>query len=222
MTHIAIIGASGVVGSRALPLLLGRDDVERVVALGRRELPLQHPKLESRVVDLQSTEAIAAALPSPLGAALCAIGTTIKDAGSQAAFRAVDHDAVVAFARAARQAGAARFAVVSSLGASARSGNFYLRTKGEMEEAVTGLGFPRLIILRPSLIDDQGARARRRLGERLALPVARAVFSVIGKQHRYAPIPAEVIARAMVRLLFDGAEERLRVVESDALHDGGT
>lgn len=218
MTTVAIIGASGVVGSRVLSLLLAREDVARVVALGRRPLSVRHEKLDARVVDLQSAPAITAELPAGLDIGISALGTTLKKAGSQAAFRAVDHHAVVAFGAAAREAGAGRFAVVSSLGASPRSRSFYLRTKGEMEQALSQLGFPQLVVLHPSLIDDQGSRAEHRVGERLGLPLARAVFSLVGKAHRYAPISAEVIARALVRLVFDASEQPLRVVESDQLH----
>lgn len=221
MTTVAIIGASGVVGSRILSLLLARDDVRRVVALGRRPAAVQHAKLESRVVDLLNAERIAAELPDGVALAISAIGTTIKRAGSQAAFRAIDHDAVLALAQAARTKGAERFAVVSGLGANPRSRNFYLRTKGEMEQALGQLGFAELIVLHPSLIDDQGTRTEHRLGERVALPVSRALFSIIGKTHRYAPISADVIARALVRLVFERSSERLRVVESDALHTLG-
>lgn len=221
MTTVAIIGTSGVVGSRILSLLLARDDVRRVVALGRRPAAVQHAKLESRVVDLLNAERIAAELPDGVALAISAIGTTIKRAGSQAAFRAIDHDAVLALAQAARTKGAERFAVVSGLGANPRSRNFYLRTKGEMEQALGQLGFAELIVLHPSLIDDQGTRTEHRLGERVALPVSRALFSIIGKTHRYAPISADVIARALVRLVFERSSERLRVVESDALHTLG-
>lgn len=218
MSSVAITGASGVVGSRVLEHLLERQEVGRVVAIGRRPVALQHDKLTSRVADLQSAAAIEAELPPSLTVAICALGTTIKKAGSQAAFRAVDHDAVLAFASAARQRGAQRFLLVSALGASSSSRNFYLKTKGEAEDGLARLGFAQLTLLRPSLIDDRGARSERRLGEQLALPVSRAVFALIGKTHRFAPIAADVIARALVNLAFDGSTERVRTIESDRLH----
>jgi uncharacterized protein YbjT (DUF2867 family) len=173
----------------------------------------------SRVVDLQSSTALAAELPDDLGVAISCIGTTMKQAGSQAAFRAVDHDAVLAFGRAAHGKGARHFLLVSALGANARSSNFYLRTKGQAEDALAQLAFSQLTIVRPSLIDDQGARSQQRFGERLALPLSRALFSLVGKTHRYAPISADSIARALVRLAFDGTTERVRTVESDRLHE---
>ncbi|WP_437595112.1 NAD(P)H-binding protein [Sorangium sp. So ce1000] len=222
MRTVAIIGASGVVGSRVLEHLLAREDVGRVIALGRRVVSVQHPKLESRVVDLQRAAAMIAELPDGVDVAISAIGTTLKNAGSQAAFRAVDHDAVLAFANAARSKGAQRFLFVSSVRADAGSGSFYLRTKGEVEDGLAQLGFPQLIVLRPSLIDDQGARPEHRFGERLALSISRALFSLVGnKTHRFAPIPADVIARALVRLAFDSSHERSRIIESDRLHELG-
>ncbi len=220
MTTVAIAGASGVVGIRALHHLLSREEVHRVVAMGRRVLPVTDEKLLSRVVERWTEEAIASALPDDVAVAVSCLGTTMRQAGSKGAFRAVDHDAVVAFAAAARARGARRFLLVSSLGASARSRNFYLRTKGEAEEALARLGYPQLTILRPSFIDDQGARREFRLGERVGLPLARAAFAVLGRRGRYAPIAADDIASALVRLAFDATEERLRIVESERLHAG--
>lgn len=219
MNTVAVIGHTGVVGSRVVHQLLSREDVGRVIALGRRPASFGDTRLESRVVLLERGAAsIASELPDGLGVAVSCIGTTMKKAGSRPAFRAVDHDAVLAFAEAARDRGARRFLFLSSIGASARSRSFYLQTKGETEDALTKLGFPQLTILRPSLIDDQGARPEHRLGERLALSVSRALFGVLGKAHGYAPVSADVIARALVRLAFDEAADRARVVESDQIH----
>jgi uncharacterized protein YbjT (DUF2867 family) len=218
MKNVVLAGASGVVGARVLHHLLGHADVGRVTALGRRQLAQRHAKLVSKVVDLQSEGALSLETPDDVGLALCCLGTTMKQAGSPAAFRAVDHDAVVNFARAALHKGAQRFVLVSALGANPKSGNFYMKVKGEAEDALESLGFAQLTIVRPSLLDDEGARTDHRLGERLALPLARAVFSVVGKTHRYAPITVDAVARAVVRLAFDETKDRTRVVESDRLH----
>jgi uncharacterized protein YbjT (DUF2867 family) len=215
---VVIAGASGVVGARVLHHLLRRDDVGRVIAVGRRTLPLQHEKLESKVVDLQNTTAVAAEIPEGTAVAFCCLGTTMKRAGSKEAFRAVDHDAVLAFGQAALGKGAKRLLLISSVGASASSANFYQRTKGEAEDALARLGYAQLTVLRPSLIDDEGARRDYRAGERLVLPLARFVFAVVGRTRRYAPISADVIAKAMVRLAFDNTTDRVRRVESDELH----
>ena len=219
MKTVVITGASGVVGARVLEQLLARAEVGRVVALGRRELAVAHPKLVSKVADLQSAESMAAAIPDDVAVAVCCLGTTMKKAGSKEAFAAVDRDAVVAFGQAARQRGADRFLLVSSIGADVDARTFYLRVKGEAEQALAKLGYPQLTVLRPSFIDDEGTRADDRLGERLGLPIARAVFSVIGKTHRYAPVSASTIARALVKLAFDdGARESVRTVQSDEIH----
>lgn len=221
MRTIAIAGASGLVGSLALRQLLAREDVGRVIAVGRRALTIEHARLASRIADLRDPSAIQRALPEQVDVAVCCLGTTMKDAGSREAFRAVDLEAVVAFGRGARARGAQRFVLVSSLGASPRSRSFYLRTKGEAEEAVARLGYPQRVVLRPSFIDDRGARREPRLGERLALPLARAVFAVLGRQRRHAPVPADAVARALVRLALDGDAAPARVVESEALHVPG-
>jgi len=217
-TNVVIAGASGVVGRRALHHLLVSDDIGGVVALGRRTLPTQHDKVVSRVVDLRNKTATAAEIADGTAVAICCLGTTLNTAGSKEAFRAVDHDAVVTFAEAAREKGAQRFVLVSAVGANPRARNFYLRTKGETEEALARLDFAQLTALRPSFIDDEGAREEYRLLERVTLPIARSVFALIGKSRRYAPVSADTIGKAVVRLAFDDTLERVRVVESEALH----
>jgi uncharacterized protein YbjT (DUF2867 family) len=217
-TTAAIAGASGLVGSRVLQRLLDRADIAHVVAVGRRPLAVHHDKLASHEIDFRDKASIAARLPPHLDVAFCCLGTTIKQAGSREAFRAVDYDAVLAYAAAAKERGAARFLIVTSMGATAQTANFYLRVKGEVENALALIAFPQLTILRPSLIDDQGSRREYRLGERIALPIARLVFAVAGRTSRYAPVSADAIAKAMVHLAFDATTEPLRVVESDRLH----
>lgn len=218
MHTVVIIGASGVVGRRALAHFLAHPAVERVVALGRRPLSFQHERLVSRVVDLASEARMAQEIPPEVSVAVSCLGTTMKQAGSKAAFRAVDHDAVLAFARAARSRGARRFVLVSSIGASPHARTFYLKTKGELEAALEHVGYPELSVLRPSFIDDQGTRAEHRIGERIALPLARAAFSLIGPRRRHAPITADAIGKALVRLSLDETREPVRIVESDRLH----
>ena len=218
MHTVVIAGASGVVGARVLHHLVRRDDIGRVIAVGRRILPLQHEKLVSKVVDLQKTTAVAAEIPEGTAVAFCCLGTTMQQAGSKEAFLAVDHDAVLAFAQAALGKGARRFLLISAVGARASSANFYQRTKGEVEEALARLGYAQLTVLRPSLIDDEGARRDYRAAERRLLPLARIVFGVVGRTRRYAPISADVIAKAMVRLAFDNTTDRVRLVESEELH----
>ena len=133
--------------------------------------------------------------------AVCAIGTTMRAAGSQAAFRAVDYDIAVEFARAARAAGIRHMIAVSSVGADPGSRNFYLRTKGEMESALEALAFDRLDIVRPGLL--RGERGgERRAGERLGRwlsPLANLILR--GSLDRYAAIDAGIVAAAIAKLV---------------------
>lgn len=189
-----IAGASGLVGRAILQGLLADDSVAAVHALGRRDLPLQHPKLTQHRVDFSKASL---ALPR-VGEAFIALGTTIKVAGSQEAFRAVDFEAVLAVARTAKAAGATRLGVVSALGANPHSRVFYNRVKGEMEEALSALGFETLVIARPSfLIGDREALGQpERRGEKLALDVSRWLAPLI--PHNYKPIDASRVARALL------------------------
>jgi uncharacterized protein YbjT (DUF2867 family) len=199
---VVVAGGTGLVGSALVQQLCEDPEVERVVCVGRRAHPLQHPKLESRVVpvlkELKDDE-----IPKDATVAYCALGTTMKQAGSKEAFLDVDERAVLAFARACRKGGVRRFVLVSSIGADRRSMNFYLRVKGEVEEAVRALGFDGAHILRPSFLD--GERREARTGEKLGMVVANAAMSVLGTSWRYAPIKDHVVARAMRRMARDVA-----------------
>lgn len=136
-----------------------------------------------------------------MDAAVSALGTTMRAAGSETGFRAVDLDSVVAFAAAARRAGARHMVTVSSVGADPGSRNFYLRTKGEMEQALEALGFDRLDILRPGLLrGDRGAD--RRLGERIGIALSPVVNLLLrGRLDRYAAIEADIVAAAIAGAL---------------------
>ncbi len=142
---------------------------------------------------------------------MCTLGTTIKVAGSQAAFAAVDRDLPVSVARLARQAGATRHALNSSLGASV-SGSFYLRTKAEAEQGIIDLGFPSTTIVRPSLIDTE--RSESRSGEQVGLLFAHLLRPLIPR--RYRAVSPEAIAAALLRGILEGLPG-VRVVESEAL-----
>lgn len=192
MTTLLIAGATGLVGRHALRIALDDPRVTRVVAPTRRPLTA-HAKLTNPVVDFD-------ALPS--GAAwwqvdvvACALGTTLRDAGSREAFQRVDLDYVQAIAAHARAGGARSFALVSSLSADAGSRNFYLRVKGMAEAAVTACGFASSTVLRPSVIG--GDRDRARPAERMAMQALRALRPVVPR--RYRVVPAERIADALIR-----------------------
>lgn len=188
-----LAGGSGLVGGALLRRLLQDAAFARVVSVGRRRLDLEHPRLTQAAVDLSAPAALEG-LEAPEWAFSC-LGTTIRKAGTREAFRAVDHDAVLAFARAARGKGARVFLHVSALGADPRSRVFYSSVKGQVEEAVARLGFDSVYALRPSILD--GERAESRPAERLGLIVARALGPLLG---RYRPTPAEAVAQVMVAL----------------------
>jgi uncharacterized protein YbjT (DUF2867 family) len=211
-----LAGASG---------LIGRELADPWRGPGLLHLLVRRPlQIAGAAAALQRVHVVDfAALPALPQAdeAYCCLGTTIKAAGSQAAFRAVDFDAVLAFARAAQRAGVQRFAVVSALGASPRSAGFYNRVKGEMEQAVSGLGFASLVIARPSLLaGDRAALGQpARTGERLALAVTTPLATLI--PGRWRPIAAATVARALRRALAEG-RPGVRIVESAELQELGS
>lgn len=199
--HILIAGATGLTGEHLLDRLLSEPTVRRVVAPSRRRLAA-HAHLENPLGELGE---LLPQLSGPIDTAFCCLGSTIKQAGSQEAFRAVDHDLVLAFARRARELGARHLLVISALGADAQSSVFYNRVKGETEQALRAMGWPQLTIVRPSLL--LGARREFRLGERLAAPLLRWLPG------KYRGIEAGVLARALWRLALE-EEHGVRVIES--------
>lgn len=202
-----VAGATGLVGGLLLNTLLEAPDYTRVYALTRRPYGKEHPKLANRVVMFdRMAEQLKGLVAQD---AFCCIGTTIAEAGSQEAFRATDVDAVLLFARAARAAQATRFVVVSSVGASSNSKKFYLRTKGEMEEAVTDLGFASVDILQPSLL--LGPRKAFRLLEVAGQIVAPLINPLLtGAREPLRAISAETVARAMLGASRRGARGTYR------------
>lgn len=202
--RILLAGATGLTGEHLLDRLLSEPTISRVLAPSRAPLA-EHPHLDNPVGVLAE---LLPSLQGPIDSAFCCLGTTIKQAGSQDAFRAVDHDLVLAFARRARELGARHFLVISAMGANPGSSVFYNRVKGETEAALKAMDWPQLTIARPSLL--LGPRREFRLGERLAAPLLRWIPG------KYRGIEAAVLARALWRLALEEGEG-VRVVESDEL-----
>lgn len=218
MSTALIAGGSGLVGGFLLRQLLDRPEYDRVIALGRRPLGLSHPKLAQVKADFAALDKVTADLRCE--DAFCCLGTTIRQAGSQDAFRAVDHGAVLAFAWTARRNGAGRFFVVSSLGANAKSRVFYNRVKGETEEALEVLDFKTLGIFRPSLL--LGPRTETRRGERIGAALMwLAEPLLLGRLRQYRAIEAEVVARAMVRCSFERDGRGVLIFPSNEIQDLG-
>ncbi|HEY0273102.1 MAG TPA: NAD(P)H-binding protein, partial [Chitinophaga sp.] len=145
-----VLGGSGLTGRQLLRQLLDNADCTHVRALARTPLDLQHPKLETILLDFHDDTAFREALQGQV--LFCCIGTTIRKAGSQAAFRAVDYDIPARAATFAKMQGVQQFLLISSIGAGIGSSNFYLRTKGEAERAVQQAGLRGVHIFRPSFL----------------------------------------------------------------------
>jgi uncharacterized protein YbjT (DUF2867 family) len=186
------------VGGFCLQTLLAGSNYDRIVLLNRRILPiatrLKPPSVTQKTISFDS---LSPADFAGVNDVFCALGTTIRKAGSQQAFRRVDLDYPLAAATLARQAGATQFLLVSSVGADPRSKNFYLRTKGELEQAIAQLGFGALHIFRPSLL--LGKRGEFRPGEWVMVPLAPMLnLAMWGGLRRYRAIAAATVGKAMV------------------------
>ena len=196
-----LAGASGLAGGYALDALLEAPDIRRVLAASRRPLGREHPRLANRIVQFEHLEAQIKGASCDV--ALCCLGTTIRQAGSQQSFRAVDIDCVLAFARAAKAANARRFVVISSVGADPGARNFYLRTKGEMEQRLVEAGFESLDIPQPSLL--LGWRGEVRLLELAARAFTPLVNPLLqGRYIPYRAIPARTVGAAMLGAIRTG------------------
>lgn len=215
MSRAAVVaGASGLVGGLLLEELLAAPEYSRVTALVRKRLPREHAKLRQVVVDFEKLERAGEALAAD--DAFCCLGTTRAKAGSAAAFRRVDFDAVEELARLTQAAGAKRFLLVSSSGADARSRFLYPRVKGEAEEAVSRLPFEAVAVLRPSLL--LGPRSESRPAEHLAQLLLGPLRALVPA--RWRPIEAAVVARAMRRWALAGQPGVCRLENEKILEVG--
>jgi uncharacterized protein YbjT (DUF2867 family) len=198
---VLLAGASGVVGKNALDVLLDAPDIARVFAVTRRPLGREHPRLANRIVQFDNIEAQLKGTTCHV--AVCCLGTTIRQAGSQQAFRKVDVDYVLAFARTAKAAQAQRFIVVSSASADPGSKNFYLRTKGEMEHALAAVGFASLDILQPGpLLALRSQMRPLELAALLFMPLVNPLLR--GERQAYRAISAKTVAAAIVGAIRSG------------------
>ncbi len=195
-----LAGATGLIGSQLLPLLLASDRYAKVIVVGRRAVPTLHPKLVQVTTELDQLEA--ARLKLIADDVYCCLGTTMAQAGSKEAFYQVDFLYVVRLAALAASNFAAQLLVVSSMGADAESRIYYSRVKGEMEAAVRQTPFRAIHIFRPSLL--LGERATPRLGERLGALVLRGLRPLLrGPLLNYRPVSGAAVAAAMLRAAED-------------------
>lgn len=211
---VLIAGATGLIGRFLLEGLLADPSVRTVHALARRPLAVSHSKLQVHVVDFTHLPAL-----PPIDEVYLALGTTLKVAGSQAAFRAIDLDANRAVADAALQAGASRLGLVSAAGADARSSVFYNRVKGELEDALKQRPLAGLVIAQPSLLLNSRAHLGQapRLAESLAIPLARLFAPLMPGPYR--PVDGQRVAQALLRTL--PGVHGICVLRSQELHEIG-
>lgn len=197
--RIALVGATGLVGRRVIEIASARDEA-RIIGIARREAPLPPgARMEMFVAEpAKWSEVLEAVRPRAL---ICALGTTWKKAGrDEAAFRAVDHDLVLATAEAARAAGVPNMVLVSAAGADAHAKAFYMRVKGEVEAAVSRVGFKRLDILHPGLLLGERDGDRRVL-ERLGILAAPLIDPLLpAKWAQYRSIDTGLVAEAALGL----------------------
>lgn len=212
---VLLAGATGFVGGLMLQALLADPTVAQVHALSRRPLRIRHPRLQVHIVDFSRLPALPQADEVYL-----ALGTTIKVAGSQAAFRAVDLEANLAVAKAAFAAGASRAGLVSAVGANAKSSTFYSRVKGELEDALRSLGLTTLVIGRPSLLLDSrdGLQQPPRIGEQIAIPIAKLLAPLLPGAYR--PVHARAVALSLVKTV--PATEGVVILSSSMLASIGS
>jgi uncharacterized protein YbjT (DUF2867 family) len=192
MAVAVIAGTTGLVGNLLLDLLLNDERYARVIALSRKPLDRQHPKLQNLVVDFDRLEEYAAQLKAD--DVFCCLGTTIRQAGSQAAFRKVDFDYPLSLARVTKEQGAKQYLLVTALGSDKASSIFYNRVKGEVQEAISLVGFDSYHIFQPSML--LGDRKESRTGEGVGKAVMTALDFLIPK--KYKAIEAVKVARGML------------------------
>jgi uncharacterized protein YbjT (DUF2867 family) len=201
---VLILGATGLVGSECVRQFAKSPRFARVLALARRPLAgTKSARVESHVIDFERLDD--AAEHFRVSHIVCALGTTIKQAGSQERFRRVDHDYPLAAARLGLREGARHFLLVSALGASARSRVFYSRVKGELEDGIRALPYRCVTIVRPSLL--LGDRAELRLGEQ----IGRLFAGIVPR--RYKPVQASAVAATLVRAAVE-EQAGVRIIES--------
>lgn len=192
-----LIGATGLIGSHLLELLLEDEYFDSVRILIRRPMEFTHPKLEKKLVDFSDMESFRLALEES-DVVFCSIGTTQKKVkGDKDAYRKIDYDITVNAARFCKLNGCETFVFVSTVGANSKSNNFYLKLKGEIEEAVKTVGLTNVYIMQPSLL--LGKRKESRFGEKIAQWIIPLLSFVTPA--KYKPVKATYVAKAMIRLV---------------------
>jgi uncharacterized protein YbjT (DUF2867 family) len=200
MKTALIAGYTGLIGGELLNLLLNSAKYDKVIALGRREINLQHPKLKQVQVDFNKLK-----LEDKVDDVFCCLGTTIKKAGSQENFRLVDYQFPMNLAMAGLEAEASAILIVTAHGANSKSSIFYNKVKGEVEEGIRSLDYPKIEILRPSLL--MGDREDTRLGESIGQLFMKVFsFLFIGPLKNIKGVKGTSVAKALLHYANDSSE----------------
>lgn len=192
---ICVAGASGLVGNEILIQLLNRPQTEKVLVLARNPLGFGHPKMQVVLIAFEQLDDLEVAEKIDLG--FCALGTTLRKAGSKERQQEIDRDFVISFGKFCKRSGCEKIGVVSSIGANEKSSNFYLRTKGEMESGISALQIPLTVFIRPSFLI--GPRKESRPGDKLIQALSFIISPVlVGKLKKYRGTHASLVAQKLI------------------------
>ncbi len=217
MKTALIIGSTGLIGSQLLNLLLESQNYDKVITFVKRDTGIKHPKLTQHIIDFDKPETYKDLVVGD--DFFCTIGTTIKKAGSKEAFRKVDFEYPRQFAAFALQNKVKQFLIISSLGADANSGNFYLKTKGEIQDFLKDCNFESVAVLQPSLL--LGNRTEFRLGEKVGAFFMKTLsFLFLGNLKKYKPIESKTVAKALLAIAQTN-NKGFKIYESDAIQEIG-
>ena len=215
MKTALMIGSTGLIGSQLLELLLESKEYEKVITFVKRDSGIQNRKLKQHIIDFDKPETYQNLVIGD--DFFCTIGTTIKKAGSQEAFRKVDFEYPKQFATIASQNKVNQFIIVSSLGANVTSSNFYLKTKGEIQNFLKDCNFESVSIFQPSLL--LGNRTEFRLGEKIGTFFMKLIsFLLIGNLEKYKPIECKTVAKALFKIAQQN-KKGFHVIESDIIQE---
>jgi len=214
MKTAIIAGASGLIGRELIQKLVNSDQYQIIYSLVRKKSGFIHEKIREMIIDFDKLGQLK--FEEPVDDVFCTLGTTMKQAGSREKFKKVDYEYVVALANLAKQAGASKFLVISSMGADPKSSVFYSQVKGMTEETLKNIGFKQLVILRPSLL--LGERSEKRIAERWSGFFLKALNPLI--PDNYKAIPAERVAESMLKMALKSTDT-ISIVKSGEMQKGG-
>lgn len=207
--NVLLAGASGLIGHHALHNLLEDRSISKIIVVARTELDIQNEKIVQVITSFDQLDKIE--LNERIDAGLCALGSTIRKAGSQGEFKKIDCTYVLSFAEFAQKYGAKKFSVISALGANSASPVFYTKVKGEMEEGLSQFNFQTLTIIRPSLLLGERRGSDKRLGEKFFIKLSPILnHTMIGPLKKYRGIEAKKVASHLTNSL--RSEERGHVI----------